>query len=192
MKKCIIPGFFTVLLALSALIPATAYATQAAFTNNSGMSTWTLEAEESNLAATITLVCPLTIDAAGTFTDPTTGSYYIENDSIFPIHVSNLKSVNDAAWNNVAQSGFLGSTNKNVYWAKINPNQGTAGTTIDINNLDSAPTSGQWNIDAAGGDKEQLPIETTGAAKNITNEIAATPANIFTVTYTIARGTVSA
>lgn len=160
--------------------------------------------DTSQLTVTVPLNITFAVKSTGEFVTPTEGTYYIQNNSIVPIHVEKIEAKFED--NTFSEYSFVNSNNsltdKQVYLKLSQAATTTEADTSKGNSVtfetpnESNSLKGKWNIAAMTNDgltnegpKLSLKFEGNMYKQNISNKWANSTPKLCTITYTIAAGT---
>jgi hypothetical protein len=126
----------------------------------------------ANIKFTFPSVINYVVDAEGTLTGPSASAAYLKNGSMFPIHVSSVKTTEKNGWDFVADYTATGNANNSVE-LNVGP---TADAAINLKdyetkkNLDSNKAA-SWSMAVDG----QVGLATHGSAiAKVTQDISST------------------
>lgn len=174
-------------LAAPALAPAAALADNKPVTNdNSGTTDVTVQVakdgengEKDQLSFTVPTVIPFAAKADGTLVGPTASTTQIVNNSVFPIHVTNMAVAQQDPFHIVDDVTTSAGTNDvqfTVHGAK-------AAASVDLR------ANAAWNMGYAGTTTGRINLDTTDAKIARVTADLSTSQKAATITWTLAAGT---
>ena len=172
--------------AVVAMMLSTVPAYAATTVTQSNSSTVTMTSSATNISITVPTYIATSVATDGTITSADSP---IQHDSAYAIYVQDLKAtVSNASFNLTTASAYSASTASNAFHMYLIPAATTAGE-ADLGGFTtaSAPTSGYWNVGAAG----KLTFAASGAIKNLATDLA-TSTSVGTVDWTFALGSQAA
>ena len=163
----------------------------------------------SQLSVTVPISVTFAVKSTGDFVCPTDKAYYIENNSVVPVHVEGIKAEFDKTGSSAKFSNysFVSSdttlTTGQVYLKMSQSGSSetddevtsTTGSATFEKELKKSDLAGSWNIKAkknetsASGVQMQLKFEGKMFAGDIDASWANSDVKMCTITYTIAAGT---
>lgn len=218
-SRSIVSGMLALACTVALMLPATAFGITAdeaknqdpgykAAENNVGNTEYWLQIIDhyeggddepgglDNMSIDVPIKVTLALKADGTFVTPTALKNVIENNSEFPVNVTNMALTEKNGFALKAATGFDGVTTNNIFSGKVaSVSLKSGGTDVDTSKqaiaftkLGSYAKNAAWGMasadNATKSGSDCLFIQLDGEIGNVSGKYFTSPINVFDITYT--------
>ena len=161
--------------------PAFAAGNASETTGTSNTTKVTLTATDSQMKFTVPTVIAFAANADGSLQGPSADTVKITNQSVYPIHVTNVAASGNAPFKLV--SDVAAGTDANA----VSFTMKTGSTTVDAAAGKNTAAAADFNLGYAGSDKDSISFETAGKLARANADLSKAQ-QIATVSWTLAPG----
>lgn len=169
------------------IAPGTAFAAYEHDDNNNTTEV-TVEAADGNLEFTVPLVISFAASPDGTLTAADQEELFIENQSIFGIHVTNMSVTADSSWSLVEDATSSDANNSISFSVGPNMSEHSAYDAMGPDGIDLSADE-NWDMGYAGSPKSRIKLNAEGKIANATKDLSVDGGvKAATITWTIEAG----
>lgn len=144
-----------------------------------------LKADTTNLKFEVPTLIPFSAAPGGKLTGPTAGATYIKNNSVYAIHVTNMKVEAVNGWTIVPDATQAKSDNSIDF--QVGPANALKDAAAAAGNGTNVGTDAKFNMGYSGSATEKIPLETAGDVSRVSKDIFKS-GQVATITWTLEAG----
>ena len=166
--------------------PNAAHAAQTTVeTGKTGTTKVTVQADTSNLRFEVPTVIPFTAAPGGKLTGPTAGAAYIKNNSVYAIHVTNMKVEAANGWTIVTDATQTKTDNSIDF--QVGPTGALKDAAAATGNGADVSKEAKFSMGYGGSANDKVALDTAGDVSRVAKDIHGGN-QVATITWTLEAG----